>query len=148
MFIEWKTMFCLITSINFFFFFFFLRPLFQVNKSCRTSLTISKMAKKRTCLKIEFLWSKKKHILMVWVIICSHKRLNLYHKIIFGKDYFIFFKPHSRKCLRWRKLIIPVYNWIPRNIYDATRNPAQRVWQKKKWKLFLWFWIWMKRKLA
>ena len=61
-------------------------------------------------LKNSMFWEVNKHILMVLVIICHDKRFKLHHKTIFWTDYYIFFLPHSRKCLRWRKPIIPVYN--------------------------------------
>ena len=60
-------------------------------------------------LKNSMFWEVNKHILMVLVIICHYKRFKLHHKTIFCTDYYIFFLPHSRKCLRWRKPIIPVY---------------------------------------
>ena len=46
---------------------------------------------------------------MVTGVIHYYKRLKFYDKIIFWSGCILFCYPQSQICLRWRKLIIPVY---------------------------------------
>ena len=57
---------------------------------------------------------------MVLGITHYYKRLKFYDKIIFWSGCILFCYPQSHICLRWRKLIIPVYVIFVRSLNNKT----------------------------
>ena len=105
-----KKMFCLITPIDYFIYFTLCEASFQVNQSCQTLLSISKMAEKWVHKNIKF-WKINKHILLVLVLKYHYKRLKFYHKLILSGQIIFYFSTYRAITAYVGEILLSKYNW-------------------------------------